>query len=90
MGALAILPLPFLELAVFFMVAAMVGFGWTLALVLAGSLFGALILRHAASSHIARMHLIFKEGNLAALEADSAGSGSPARRNSVVNSRIYL
>ena len=41
MGLLAVLALPVPELAVFIAVAAMIGFGWALSLVLAGSLAGA-------------------------------------------------
>jgi UPF0716 protein FxsA len=70
----AALVLPFLELAAFIAVAALVGFGWTLALVLAGSLFGAVVLRHAGGDHMARMRVVFKDGNLTAFQADSRGA----------------
>jgi len=40
---LTLLALPFLELGAFVAVAAAIGFGWALGLVLAGSLAGALI-----------------------------------------------
>jgi hypothetical protein len=46
-----VLALPILELAVFIAVAAIVGFGWALSLVLAGSLTSLLILRHLGSAH---------------------------------------
>jgi UPF0716 protein FxsA len=71
---LVLLALPFLELAVFVAVAAMVGFGWALSLVLAGSIIGLLILRHAGGSHIARMRVALNRGNLTALQTDAAGS----------------
>jgi len=51
----------------------MVGFGWALGLVLAGSLSGALILRHAGGNHIARMRIVLRDGNLSALQADATG-----------------
>ena len=71
---LALLALPFLELAVFVAVAALVGFGWALSLVLAGSVAGLLILRHAGGSHIARMRVALDQGNLTALQTDASGS----------------
>ena len=52
---LAILALPFAELAAFVAVAATIGFAWALLLVVATSLFGGLVLRHAGGNHIARM-----------------------------------
>jgi UPF0716 protein FxsA len=70
---LALLALPFLELAVFVAVAAMVGFGWALGLVLAGSAAGLLILRHAGGSHIARMRVALDQGSFSTLQTDAAG-----------------
>ena len=70
---LMLLALPFLELAAFIAVAATIGFGWALVLVLAGSFIGAWILRHATSSHIARVRVAFGEGRLTALQADQDG-----------------
>ena len=70
---LALLALPFLELAAFVAVAATIGFGWALCLVLGGSLAGGLILRHAGDSHIARMRVAFQQGHFTALEADRVG-----------------
>jgi UPF0716 protein FxsA len=70
---LMFLALPFLELAAFIAVAATIGFGWALGLVLAGSLTGGWILRHATSSHIARMRVVLREGRLTALQADRDG-----------------
>ena len=54
---LAVLALPILELAAFIAVVAAIGFGWALSLILAGSLCGALILRHAGSGHVARIRV---------------------------------
>ena len=79
---LAIVALPIAELAVFIAVAASIGFGWALLLVLATSMTGGLLLRHAGGSHIARMRVALNEGmnrglsqgSFTALQADSAGS----------------
>jgi UPF0716 protein FxsA len=68
---LAVLALPILELAVFIAVAAMVGFGWALSLVLSGSLTGLLILRHFGSAHITRMRVVLEQGSFTALHADN-------------------
>jgi UPF0716 protein FxsA len=70
---LALLALPLAELAVFIAVAASIGFAWALALVLAGSLAGALVLRHAGGNHIARVRVALGEGSFTALQADSSG-----------------
>jgi len=71
---LAILALPFAELAAFVAVAAAIGFGWALLLVVATSLFGGLVLRHAGGNHIARMKVALGSGNISALQADGTGS----------------
>ena len=71
---LAVLVLPVLELAVFIAVAQAIGFLPALALVLATSFAGALVLRHAGSNHIARMRVAFSDGSFTALRADSPGS----------------
>lgn len=70
---LMVLALPFLELAAFIAVAATIGFGWALVLVLAGSLTGAFILRHAGGSHIARVRVALGQGSFTALQADHHG-----------------
>ena len=70
---LALLALPLAELAVFIAVAASIGFAWGLALLLAGSLAGALVLRHAGGNHIARVRVALGEGHFTALQADSSG-----------------
>jgi UPF0716 protein FxsA len=71
---LTLLALPFLELAAFVAVAAAIGFGWALGLVLAGSLAGALMLRSAGGTHIGRVRVALGEGSFTALQADSSGS----------------
>jgi UPF0716 protein FxsA len=70
---LALLALPLAELAAFIAVAATIGFAWALALVLAGSLTGVLILRHAGGNHIARVRVALSDGGVTALQADSSG-----------------
>jgi UPF0716 protein FxsA len=71
---LALLMLPMAELAAFIAVAATIGFGLALVLILAGSFAGALILRHAGGSHIARMRVAVGSGNFTALQADGLGA----------------
>ncbi|MBI2713262.1 MAG: FxsA family protein [Rhizobiales bacterium] len=70
---LALLALPLAELAAFIAVAATIGFAWAMALVLAGSLLGALVLRHAGGNHIARVRVALGDGGATALQADSDG-----------------
>jgi UPF0716 protein FxsA len=71
---LALLALPFMELLVFIAVAQTIGFLWALALLLATSLAGAMVLRHAGGNHIARVRVALGEGGLTALQADSVGT----------------
>lgn len=70
---LAVLALPILELAAFVTVVATIGFGWALSLILAGSLCGALILRHAGGVHVTRIRVAMDEGSFAALRTDAGG-----------------
>jgi len=70
---LALLVLPLAELAVFIAVATAIGFSYALTLLLVGSLAGALVLRHAGGSHIARARVALGAGNFTALQADSTG-----------------
>ncbi len=70
---LAVLVLPLAELAAFIAVAAAIGFLWALGLVLATSFAGALVLRHAGGSHIARVRTAWDQGSFTALQADSTG-----------------
>jgi UPF0716 protein FxsA len=69
----ALLALPAMELAAFIAVAAAIGLLWALALIGATSFVGALILRHAGGSHIARVRVALGEGSFTALQADSSG-----------------
>jgi UPF0716 protein FxsA len=67
-----LLALPLLELVAFIVVAALIGFGWALGLILASSVAGFLILRHAGGNHIQRVRVAVGNGNFAALRTDSA------------------
>lgn len=77
---LAILALPVAELVVFIVVAASIGFGLALVLVLTTSLAGGLLLRHAGGNHIARVRVAMNEGlnqgRFTAIQADSAGAAT--------------
>jgi UPF0716 protein FxsA len=70
---LGVLALPFAELVTFIAVAASIGFAWALALILAGSLAGMLVLRHAGGNHIARIRVALGDGGVTAMQADSDG-----------------
>jgi UPF0716 protein FxsA len=70
----AVLALPILELAAFIALASTIGLLWTIALMVATSLAGALVLRHAGGNHIARMRVAMGDGGFTALQADSAGT----------------
>ncbi len=70
---LAVLTLPFLELAAFIVVAEAVGFLWALTLLMATSLAGAMVLRHAGGNHIARARVAMGAGSFTTLQADGAG-----------------
>jgi UPF0716 protein FxsA len=71
---LAVLALPIAELAVFVAVAEAIGFLPALALALATSLAGGLVLRHAGGNHIARVRVALDQGSFTTLQADGAGS----------------
>ena len=70
---LGVLALPVAELVTFIAVAANIGFAWALLLVIAGSLAGAQVLRHAGGNHIARVRVALGDGGLTAVQADSDG-----------------
>ena len=71
---LGLLALPVMELVVFIAVAGSIGFLWALLLVVASSMAGAMVLRHAGGNHIARMRVAMGTGGFTALQADSAGT----------------
>ncbi len=70
---IGVLALPIAELATFIAVAATIGFTWALLLIVAGSLAGAMVLRHAGGNHVARMRVALGDGGIAAVQADSDG-----------------
>jgi UPF0716 protein FxsA len=71
---LALLFLPLAELIVFIAVAESIGFLLAVALVMAASLAGAMVLRHAGGNHIARVRAAMGQTSFTALQADGAGS----------------
>jgi UPF0716 protein FxsA len=71
---IAVLALPVAELVVFIAVAASIGFGLALLLVLATSVAGGLVLRHAGGNHAARFKVALAQGQFASLQADNAGA----------------
>jgi UPF0716 protein FxsA len=71
---LALLALPVMELVVFITIAGFIGFLWALLLVVATSMAGAMVLRHAGGNHIARVRVAMGDGGFTALQADSAGT----------------
>ncbi|MFA6264265.1 MAG: FxsA family protein [Pseudolabrys sp.] len=74
---LGLLVLPVAELAAFIAVAAAYGFVLALALLIAGSVAGGLILRHAGGNHVQRMRVAMQEGlngnSFTSLRADGIG-----------------
>ena len=71
-GCCPLLALPLMELVAFIVVAALIGFGWALGLILAGSVAGFLILRHAGGNHVERVRVALGNGNFTALHAESS------------------
>lgn len=73
---LAILALPIAELIAFVAVAAAIGFGWALLLILATSLTGGLILRRAGGNHIARVRTAMNQGTFTSIQTDGVGAAT--------------
>jgi UPF0716 protein FxsA len=71
---LALLALPFMELAAFIAVASAIGFLWALTLLAVTSLAGAMVLRHAGGNHIARVRVAVGANNFTSLQANGAGT----------------
>jgi UPF0716 protein FxsA len=69
-----ILMLPVLELAVFILVAALIGFGWALLLIAATSFAGMLVLKYAGGAHVERVRTALGASSFSALRADAQGS----------------
>jgi UPF0716 protein FxsA len=70
----ALLALPFAELAAFVAVATALGFLSAVALQMAISLGGLMLLRHAGGAHISRVRTALNSGSVTALRADGTGS----------------
>jgi len=71
---LALLMLPLAELAAFIAVAVAIGFFPALALVMAGSFAGLIILQRAGGAHIERMRMALGEVSFTSLQADGSGT----------------
>jgi UPF0716 protein FxsA len=69
----AVLLLPLAEIAVFVLVAVLFGLLWALALMLATTLAGALVLRYAGRSRLARFRVAVGDRDITGLEANSGG-----------------
>lgn len=70
----AVLLLPVMELVAFIAVAAAIGFLSAVTLLVAASLMGLLILRHAGGNHVSRIRATLGRTNFTAVQADDAGS----------------
>jgi UPF0716 protein FxsA len=71
---IAILLLPVAEIAVFILVAALIGTLWALALMLATTLAGVLVLRQAGRKRITRLRVAVADTDITWIEANTAGS----------------
>ncbi len=69
-----ILMLPVLELAAFILVAALIGFGPALLLIVATSFAGLLVLKYAGGAHVERVRTALGASSFSALRADTRGS----------------
>src|ERR1700761_4523693 len=67
---LSVLALPLVELTVFVAVAAAIGLGWALLLIIGTSFAGLMVLRRAGGNHIARARVAMTQGSFSALQAD--------------------
>jgi UPF0716 protein FxsA len=70
---IAILLLPVAEIAVFILVAAIIGLTWALALMLVTTLAGVLVLRRAGRGQIARFRVAVADTDSTWIETDNAG-----------------
>ena len=70
---IAILLLPVAEIAVFILVAAIIGLTWALALMLVTTLAGVLVLRRAGRGQIARFRVAVTDTDITWIETDNAG-----------------
>jgi UPF0716 protein FxsA len=70
---IAILALPVLEIAVFMLVAAVIGFGWAVLLMLATTVAGFAVLRRAGRKRLAQFRMVVTDSNMTELEAHTGG-----------------
>jgi UPF0716 protein FxsA len=70
---ISILLLPVAEIAVFFIVAALIGWLWTFALMLATTLAGLFVLRRAGRKRIARFRVAVADTDITGIEANTGG-----------------
>ena len=70
---LAILLLPLAEIAAFILVAVVAGLGWALILMLATTLTGFLVLRHAGRGRIAHFRVAVADTDIAGIQANAGG-----------------
>ena len=70
---LAILLLPVLEIAVFIIVAALIGVLWAFALMIATSVVGFLVLRRAGRGRLARFRVAVADSDVTGFEASTGG-----------------
>ena len=69
----AVLLLPVLEIAVFVAVAWLIGFGWAMALMLATTLAGFLVLKSAGRRRLARFRVAVADSDIAGFQAHTGG-----------------
>jgi UPF0716 protein FxsA len=69
----SLLALPVVELAIFIVVASLIGLGTALLLILCSSVLGAIVLRSAESSHIMRVRAAMGDREFAATQIDGTG-----------------
>jgi UPF0716 protein FxsA len=70
---IGILVLPVAEIAAFVLMAAMIGMLWTLLLMLATSVAGALVLRRAGRARLARFRVAVADTDITGIEAHTGG-----------------
>jgi UPF0716 protein FxsA len=71
---IALLALPALELAALITVIVTWGLLWALALQIASSALGLMVVRHGGGTHVSRVRAAIDEGRVTVLSADGAGS----------------
>jgi UPF0716 protein FxsA len=69
----AILLLPVAEIATFILVATLIGLGWALALMLATTLAGVLVMRRAGRGRLAQFRVAVADSDVTGIEANTGG-----------------